>query len=146
MNTSYICFLDPLIFFHPISSEKKTAIRTRLGLPANRAIFLYAGRLNAKKGGDVLLRAWALLPQRARDNALLVLVGGDVDDKSILDLIASLKIRDSILLVGHQQDIRSYYWAADSFVLASRTEGMSNALLEAMSCGLPAIVSNVGGS
>ena len=133
-------------YFHPVQIEEKQRIRSRLGLPTDKAIFLYVGRLNKIKGVDVLLSGWALLPEQVRDNARLVLVGGDAGNDSLLDLITSLGIDATIVLTGTQQAVHDYYWAADVFVLASRTEGLSVALLEAMSCGLPAIVSNVGGS
>jgi glycosyltransferase involved in cell wall biosynthesis len=49
-------------------------------------------------------------------------------------------------MAGMQQQVREYYWAADFLVLPSRTEGLSNSLIEAFACGLPAIASNVGGA
>ena len=61
-------------------------------------------------------------------------------------MIPALNLGESVVLAGARRDVRDYYWAADVFVLASRTEGLSHALLEAMSCGLPAVVSNAGGS
>lgn len=133
-------------FFHPASLEEKMAIRCRLGLPADKAIFLYVGRMKAIKGVDVLLRGWALLPEQVQNNAVLVLVGDDSNSKNLLDFIPAFRMRESVLFMGVQQAVRDYYWAADVFVLASRTEGLSHALIEAMACGLPAIVSNVGGS
>ena len=146
--TRVVCIPNALdtSFFHPVTHEEKTEMRKRLGLPTNKTVFLYIGRLNAIKGIDVLLRAWALVPEQVRDNALLVLVGDHKRSKHLLDMITSLEIKNSILLAGFQRAVRDYYWAADAFVLASRTEGLSAALLEAMACGLPTVVSNVGGS
>ena len=133
-------------FFQPASAEEKKTMRRQLGLAADKAIFLYVGRLNRIKGVDVLLRGWSLLPEQARRNALLVLVGGQAGAGSLLDMIPALNLGESVVLAGARRDVRDYYWAADVFVLASRTEGLSHALLEAMSCGLPAVVSNAGGS
>jgi glycosyltransferase involved in cell wall biosynthesis len=61
-------------------------------------------------------------------------------------MIAALGIEDTVVLAGRQETTRDYYWASDLFVLPSRTEGQSNALNEAMACGLPVIASNVGGT
>lgn len=125
--------------------EKKVDIREMLDLPTNKAIFLYVGRLIELKGVDVLLKGWSLLSDDVRFNSLLLLVGPG--DQAYLDeMISALQIEDSVHWVGSQNNVRDYYWASDLFVLASRTEGLSVALLEAMACGLPAIVSRVGGS
>jgi glycosyltransferase involved in cell wall biosynthesis len=126
--------------------EEKANTRNRLGIPADRAVFLYVGRLMSIKGIDILLQAWARFQNSTSDSALLVLVGGQANDPAILDQLRELNIQESVSLRGEQQCVGDYYWAADAFVLASRTEGLSNAMLEAMACGLPAIVSNVGGS
>jgi glycosyltransferase involved in cell wall biosynthesis len=133
-------------FFHPASNEEKMATRSRLGIPADKTILLYVGRLNAIKGVDVLLHGWSLVPGQVRDNTRLVLVGGDADNEDLLNMVASLRIDESVVLVGTQKAVRDYYWAADVFVLASRTEGLSVALLEAMACGLPVVASRVGGT
>ena len=133
-------------FFRPASAAEKAGARRRLDLPTDKAIFVYVGRLGAIKGVDVLLQGWALASRQVHDYALLVLVGDDSHKQGLLDIVSSPGVRESVLFVGRQRAVRDYYWAADVFVLASRTEGMSNALLEAMSCGLPAIASNVGGS
>ncbi len=127
------------------AAEKKVGLRETLGLPANKVIFLYVGRLIELKGVDVLLKGWSQLPADARHNSLLLLVGNG-EEEFLSDIISSLNIEESVSWVGPQHDVRNYYWGSDVFVLASRTEGLSVALLEAMACGLPAIVSRVGGS
>jgi len=109
-------------------------------------MLLFVGRLNPIKGLDVLVRAWGLLPRRMRDKALLVLVGDGPEKAKLLDSVEQLGLAESVRLVGAQRAVREYYWAADIFVLPSRSEGLSGALVEAMACGLPCIASNVGGA
>lgn len=132
--------------FYPISAEERIATRKQLGLPTEKTIVLYVGVLKPIKGTDILLRAWALLPVDIRTEALLLLVGDGAERANLLRMITSLRLHESVFLAGMQQAVRDYYWAADIFVLPSRTEGLSNALVEAMACGLPVIASNVGGT
>ncbi len=132
--------------FYPPSMEAKAATRERLALPKDKTIFLYVGRMAPLKGVDILLNAWALLPQHVRHHAVLVLVGDGPEQERLCRQVASLGISASVLNAGMQANVRDYYWSADIFVLASETEGLSNTLLEAMACALPVVVSNVGGA
>lgn len=133
--------------FHPASPETKIICRQQLNLPTDKTIVLYVGRLNlATKDVDTLLHAWATLANDVQDSAMLVIVGQGPDRKKLERLSSSLGINTTVVFAGAQQKIREYYWAADVFTLASRDEGLSNALLEAMACGLPVVSSNVGGT
>ena len=132
--------------FRPASLEEKSTARKRIGVPAKKTIMLWVGRLVPIKGLDLLLRAWALLSEQERAGALLVVVGEGPERDKLLEMITRLGLPDSVCLVGSQQTVRDYYWAADLFVLPSRTEGLSGALIEAMACGLPVIASNIGGA
>jgi glycosyltransferase involved in cell wall biosynthesis len=132
--------------FVPSATNQKQAVRRSLGITADRTIVLYVGRLRWVKGVDVLIEAWAALPQSQRRNAMLLIVGDGEERLAIQRRIDLLGLRQSISLVGEQTDVQGYYAAADLFVLPSRTEGLSNALAEAMACGLPVVGSRVGGT
>ena len=132
--------------FHPASVEQSTAARKRLGLSSQKMVCLYVGRLAQYKSVDLLLRAWSLLPADIHAHAHLLLVGDGPERTNLARMVVSLGIRESVLMVGMQEAVRDYYWAADIFVLPSETEGLSNALLEAMACGLPAVASSAGGA
>lgn len=117
-------------------------VRRRLGLPPDRPIVLSVGNLKPIKGHDVLLEAVARIPGRAT----LIFVGHD-DLGGSLQRYASSRVFDhDIRFVGRQDDVLPWYQSADLFVLPSRNEGLSNALLEAMACGLPVVASDVGGN
>ncbi len=133
--------------FHAASKEERLSCRECLNLPIDKTVVLYVGRLNlATKDVDTLIRAWAHLPNDVREHAALVIVGDGPDGEELMHMVDSFGLGGSILMVGAKQEIRNYYWAADIFTLPSRDEGLSNALLEAMACGLPVVASRVGGT
>jgi glycosyltransferase involved in cell wall biosynthesis len=111
--------------------------RARLGLPGDAVVTLFVGRFAVYKGLDDLLAAWARL--RGRRPRRLVLVGqrNGAPDHAVAQ-------SDDVLIRPWTADIGAYFRAADIFVLPSHSEGMSNALLEAMACGLPAVATRVG--
>lgn len=99
--------------------------------------YLYVGRLWTKqKALDVLLDAW----RKAGEPGTLTLVG-DGPDRQTLEALAP----ESVRFTGAIADPAPYYREADVFVLASRWEGLSNAILEASAAGLPVIATDVGG-
>lgn len=132
--------------FRPATPEEKLAARAELGLPTDCDVVLHVGRLEWIKGVDVLLKAWAALPAKQQEAARLVLVGGGGAHAELEALTASLGLERSVTFAGVRKSVRDWYWAGDLLVLPSRTEGLSNALIEAMACGLPVIASNVGGA
>jgi len=111
---------------------------------AELPVVLYVGRLAEEKGVDRLLTVWASL--RTSVEAVLLLVG-DGPLKTDLDaMVQRLELQSSVRFLGPQEEVSKFYAMADLFVLPSRSEGMSNALLEAMVAGVPSIASDVGGN
>jgi len=125
-----------------IASRRETLKSEWLGDAAARVV-LFVGRLVHEKGLDSLLEVWAALP---RPGDLLVLVGDGPLRRSLEARAHALGLGDSVRFFGHQTDVTPFYDMADVFVLPSRTEGVSNALLEAMAAGLPPVASDVGGN
>ena len=104
-------------------------------------IILAVGRLHRAKGFDVLIDAMAVLKSRYKDYQ--VWIAGDGPEKDNLQSQAKeLAVDQNIRWLGETNELISVYKAASLFIMPSRREGMPNALLEAMSCGLPVIVSN----
>ncbi|HUP70232.1 MAG TPA: glycosyltransferase, partial [Acidimicrobiales bacterium] len=97
--------------------------------------FLYVGRLHRSKGVDVLIEAWT----RAGEPGSLTIVG-DGPERVLLEEAAP----PSVCFAGGVPDTAPWYRGADVFVLPSRREGLSNALLEAVASGLPVIATDVG--
>ncbi len=99
------------------------------------------GRLSHQKAHDVLLKAFALF-HTTHLGWRLAIMGEGQQKASLLALTAELGIMDFVDWIGKQPDPYAWLRAARIFVLASRYEGSPNALLEAMSCGLPCIISD----
>lgn len=95
-------------------------------------------RLTAQKDHATLLRSLTLLPSYT-----LLLVGTGALQESLRRLSQNLGISDMVLFLGHRDDVAALVAGSDVFVLPSLTEGMSNALLEAMSVGAVCVVSDI---
>src|SRR5690606_21649559 len=110
------------------------------------ARLLYAGRLHPQKGVEILLRAVAQVVQ-TRPGGLCLRILGDGPLKDSLQALArGLDIEPYVEFCGQVDDVLEQMQAVDLFVLPSRAEGLSNALLEAMACGLPVVASDVPGN
>ena len=99
------------------------------------------GRLVEQKGIDVLLAAWAKVAAALPDWRLALVGDGPLADE-LKEQARELGIADRVDWVGHVSDPFPHLRGAKLFVMTSRFEGTPNALLEAMACGLPAVVSD----
>jgi glycosyltransferase involved in cell wall biosynthesis len=103
--------------------------------------FICVARLVEQKGVDILIEASAKALQELPNWRLAIL--GDGPLRGELEALAgALGIAENIDWLGHVPDPYPYLCAAEFFILTSRFEGTPNALLEAMSSGLPAIVTD----
>lgn len=117
----------------------RAEIRRDLGLSPTAALVTFVGRLAPEKGVDWLLRAWPDVVAAAPSVRLLVV--GDGPERSALEIQARrLGVGDSVRFAGNRSDVARLHAASDVFVLPSRREGVSNALLEAQASGLAAVV------
>lgn len=117
--------------------------RARLGLPDGPLVVCVA-QFAPEKGHADLIAAWPRV-REAVPTATLVLVGDGALRREIEGLATRLGAGDSVLFLGFRHPAQPYLAAADVVVLPSRTEGMPNALLEAMALGRPIVATRVGG-
>ncbi|HKI51348.1 MAG TPA: glycosyltransferase family 4 protein [Geothermobacteraceae bacterium] len=129
--------------FAPAAADEMDVLRARVGFD-NHRIILYSGRFIERKGIDVLLQAWHTL-RNDFHNARLVFLGDGPLLPEMKSLSKELALEDSVDFRGHVPTIKTLLQAADIFVLPSLQEGMPNALLEAMACGLPPVATRIGG-
>ncbi|MFC5801034.1 glycosyltransferase [Streptomyces formicae] len=127
--------------FRPSAEDRPRALPPLVAdLPESAPLVVCVGRLCRQKGQDMLLAAWEHVLRRL-PNACLVLVG-DGPDAEELRANAPASVR----FAGAAPDVASWYRAADLVVLPSRWEGMALPPLEAMACGRPVVVTDVGGA
>ena len=124
----------------------RQAVRPALGLPADKKVIVYVGRLSEEKGLPTLIEAARLL-QKQRKDFLLCLVG---DGPLMADLRARVDATDlagSVRFLGQQSHAAIADWmgACDVFCLPSLREGCPNVVIEALSSGRPVVASRVGG-
>ncbi|HWE38653.1 MAG TPA: glycosyltransferase family 4 protein [Isosphaeraceae bacterium] len=105
----------------------------------------FVGRLAPEKGLDVLLDAWPLVVAE-HPKAILTLIGDGPERPRLADRVAALGLGDSVAMPGPSPDPTAALRASDMFVLPSREEGMSIALLEAMALGIPAVATAIPGN
>lgn len=129
--------------YHPVPSEEKKDLRRRLGWPEGLG-FLYVGRLAPEKQLDKFLAAWV----RAAGGSpgFAAFVGDGLQGDQLRSMAEGSPLRERIFVLSQMEAIQDAYAAADVFVLPSVSEGLSNALLEAMSSGLAVLGSRVGGT
>jgi glycosyltransferase involved in cell wall biosynthesis len=125
--------------FNPLTQAEKDKLKAELGLPPGPS-GIYMGRLIPIKRVDQLIGVWPKIREQHADANLLVLGSGVEEDK--LKAMAG----PGVHMLGTKDDVVPYLQVADFFVLPSSTEGLSNAMLEAMAIGLPSIVTRVGGA
>jgi glycosyltransferase involved in cell wall biosynthesis len=142
--------------FRPIENlNEKEALKIQLGLNHYKKIVIFIGAIVKRKGIDLLLEAWGKIQSKHPDS-LLLLVGQDTftsKDINKLELenfvsemknVVSSKNYD-VIFTGKKDNVEQYLKCSDVFVLPSRNEGFGNVILEAMSCGLPVVVTEMDG-
>lgn len=126
------------------SIGEKRVLREKLGLPVNKKIVLYSGRLVSRKGFDLVLAAWPQIYAACADAHLVVVGGGTTDSVAALQRLTA-ETDQHVTYIGHVPDPASYLAVSDVYLFPSRREGLPNALLEAMSCGCACVASDIGG-
>ncbi|MCB1954759.1 MAG: glycosyltransferase [Rhodocyclaceae bacterium] len=113
--------------------------RSALGLEGH--VVLSVGNLIELKGHHLVIEAIAQMP-----HSTLVVIGEGQEYAALRALCNRLGVEERVRFVGviPQDALRRYYVAADALVLASRSEGWPNVLLEAMACGTPVVATPVG--
>lgn len=127
--------------FRPICKEQKDFIRNSLDIKNNKVI-LFAGADFKRKGLCTLLKAFSLLDMKD----LKLIVAGKPAETQYLSMVKKLGIGKNVIFMGAVKEIEKLYSVADVFVLPTVYDPFSNATLEAMASGIPAITTRHNGA
>jgi glycosyltransferase involved in cell wall biosynthesis len=118
----------------------KTTILMKLGIASNSFVILHSGRLDKSKNHSTMLKV-------ARDvisrNPTVFFVFCGKNTEMLQQEVEKMGINKNIRLLGYRSDVPDILNAADLFFFPSVTEGQPNALIEAMSVGLPFVASDI---
>lgn len=137
--------------FAPPSSKR--ACRAQLGLPEEGAIVAALGRLDARKGFDLFLRAAGELTAAGVKAKFVLSTGVPGDEREreeharLMAVREECELEDALVWMGvlQENDLPAFYGAADVFVLPSRYELFGMVMIEAMACGVPVVATRFGG-
>ena len=119
-------------------------IKERHNIKSHQKIIGVVGRLNPEKGQMIFLRGFQEVVRAFPETRALII--GDGQDMDILkEYCKQHQLENNVIFTGYQSDISGYYRVLDLLVLPSLSEGLPNAILEAMSFGIPVIGASVGG-
>jgi glycosyltransferase involved in cell wall biosynthesis len=123
------------------------SIRQILGWEKTDFVLGYVGRLTHVKGVDILSSAFREIAQEEK-NLRLLIIGNGEEARNIQSYLAREIANGAVHIepdVAHER-LADWYRAIDLLIMPSRYENYSNALLEAMACGVPFLASSVGGN
>lgn len=121
------------------------AVRRSLGIPADAFVVGTVSRLDGVKNQRMMIRAFRRVLGQCPD-AYLLMVGDGPEREALARLCASLDVAHRVVFTGFIPAPADHLAAMDIFLLSSYTEGTSMTLLEAMSLGIPAVATRVGGN
>ncbi|TAL85167.1 MAG: glycosyltransferase [Candidimonas sp.] len=128
-----------------VRPQARIALRTSWGLAEDTPLIGSVARWNPLKDHANLLRAFALSLAAYRDlRCVLVGLGMDDANAELAALMASLNVRDKVILLGPRDDVPDIMSAIDVHVLSSCAEGFPNVVAEAMAAGALCVVTDVG--
>lgn len=125
--------------------DKGRALRTKLGLGPQEFLLVCIARLREQKRIDILLLAMARVLEAGVGCKCIIVGDGPLREK-LSEQALALGLSGHVFFEGFREDVGPYLRAGTVFVLTSQQEGLPLSILEAMACGLPCIVTKVGGN
>lgn len=124
-------------------NSKRNEVLQEIGANKNSILIISVGELNKNKNNRVIIEALEILKN---PNIHYLLCGiGDKKDE-LIQLSNKFKIENNIHFLGYRNDIPELLKSCDIFVMPSYREGLSRSIMEAMSAGIPCVVSKIRGN
>lgn len=124
----------------PVTSEEKLGLRRALALPTEASLWISSGDLSVRKDPLFLISAWKQIFDKDPAQHLVFIGGGPLEAECRI----AVKDCQNIHILGRVNNVVTYLRACDYFISASKSEGLPNAVMEAMGCGLPVLLSDIG--
>lgn len=141
-DAGHIVSIPTGIDLQRFSPGDRTEARRTLALPESDALVGIVATLRSWKGHDDLLEAFAMMK---RPGSRLVIVGDGPCNEPIRRRMRALGIDEQVVMAGNQDNVTPWIRAFDVFVLPSfANEGVPQALMQAMACGIPVVSTTVG--
>lgn len=130
--------------FRP-NRHARQRLRSELGVPKDGILVGLIARYHAMKDHANFLKAAALISKQ-RENVRFLILGRDVDKRAsgLNRIVETLGLTGKVIFLGERSDVETFYPALDIASLSSYGEGFPNVIGEAMACGIPCVVTDVG--
>ena len=132
-------------FIGKLSGLEKIEARNKLYINSNAIVLISVANLLPYKDYFTTLTALKALKDRGYLFEYIIIGDGMLKDE-IIKFIDKLDLNNDVTILGQVQNVKDYLRISDIFIHSSKGEGCSNAILEAMSSGLPIIATNTGGT
>jgi len=130
--------------FYPSLLGEKSGVREELGIPMDTLVLISIGGCSENKRHSEIIKALAFITKKIPSVIYLHLGEGDVETEE-KELAAALGVYSLVRFYGNQRDVRKFLVASDIYLMTSKFEGISVTTIEAMACGIPAILYDVAG-
>ncbi len=146
LNAKNVCYVPGVgvdTCFFGGTAGKRDALLSEISAEKDSIILLSVGELSDRKNHSVSIKA---LSKIENENVHLVIAGTGENKEEFLSLSKELGVSDRVHFLGFRTDIAELLKSADIFLFPSIQEGLPVALMEAMSCSLPVICSEIRGN
>lgn len=119
--------------------------RDEIGAAKGDTILIGVGSLTYQKAFEVLIKASVELLKKNMNTYRVAIIGKGREQEALEALIRSCRLEKHVKLLGYRPNVLDYLRASDIFIMPSRYEGLSIAMIEAMACGMPIVASDAPG-
>ncbi len=130
--------------YYPAIEGEQKRIREELNIPLDSLVIIAVGICSDNKRHTDIIRAVQIIQKKYSDMIFLHIGKGETEEEE-KELVKLLNVNKNVRFCGNLNDVRKYLIASDIYVMTSIFEGISISTIEAMACGIPAILYNVAG-